>query len=171
MRIKKAVSTLTAIVLTLALLTGCGESTPLLTTADYELNAQTGATSRGIAPGDTSEDFLAAYGENKFFTSIDGDAYQFLSADKIPFDSDIAILLPTFFVDGTPIDPDAFCEENNIEKTDLIAFLNSEDYLASHTVEYRYLVFTWENGTITDIQSAYMDYNEDGANWLLYNLA
>lgn len=167
----KTVILLSVLGLTLGLLTGCGESTPLLTTADYELNAQTGATSRGIAPGDTSEDFLAAYGENKFFTSIDGDAYQFLAADKIPFDSDIAILLPTFFVDGMPMDPDVFCEENNIEKTGLIAFLNSDDYLAAHTVEYRYLVFTWENGTITDIRSAYMDYNEDGANWLLYNLA
>lgn len=168
---KKVLSTLTAIGLTLALLTGCGKDTPLLTAEDYELDTQTNTTSRGISPGDTSEDFLSAYGEYKLFTSTDGETYQVLVTEEIPFDLAITILLPSFLVDGLPIDPDAFCEENGVEKADLITFLSSEDYLASHTVEYRYLIFTWENGVITDIRSASMDYNEDGANWLLYNLA
>ena len=168
---KKVLFTLTAIGLAMAFLTGCGEGTPLPAAEDYELNTQTNTTSRGISPGDTSEAFLAAYGEYKLFTSTDGETYQVLDMEEIPFDLAITILLPAFFVDGLPIDPDAFCEENGIEKANLITFLTSEDYLASHTVEYRYLIFTWENGVITDIRSASMDYNEDGANWLLYNLA
>ena len=168
---KKVLFTLTAIGLTLALLTGCGEDTPLLAAKDYELDTQTHTTSLGISPGDTSEDFLSAYGEYKLFTSTDGETYQVLVTEEIPFDSAITILLPAFFVDGLPIDPDVFCEENGVEKADLITFLSGEDYLASHSVEYRYLVFTWENGVITDIRSSSMDYNEDGANWLLYNLA
>ena len=158
---KKAVVLLTAIVLTLSLLTGCGESAPLLTAVDYELDVETNKTSRGVSIGDTSETFLAAYGEYKIFTSVDGGDYQVLPTDEIPFDSAITILLPTFFIDGLPVNPDAFCEENEIEKADLLSFLSSEDYLRSHTVVYYYLTFTWENGVITDIQSSYMDYNED----------
>lgn len=171
MEIKKYIMILTALGLSLGLLTGCGEDTPLLAAEDYELDIQTNTTNRGISPGDTSEDFLSAYGEYKLFTSTDGETYQVLVPEEIPFDLAITILLPAFFVDGLPIDPDVFCEENGVEKADLITFLSGEDYLASHTVEYRYLIFTWENGIITDIRSASMDYNEDGANWLLYNLA
>ena len=87
-----------------------------------------------------------------------------LAEEDIPFDAGAVILLPTFFVDGLPVDPDIFCEENEIEKADLITYLRSTDYLGSHEVEYRYLIFTWENGTIADISSGYMNYNEDGAN-------
>lgn len=161
---KKAFILLAALGLSLGLMTGCGEGTPLLTADDYELDAETNMTNRGVAPGDTSEAFLTAYGEYKIFTSIDGGDYQMLAFEEIPFDSTVSTLLPTFFIDGLPVDPDAFCEENEIEKAGLIAFLRSEDYLDSHTVEYHYLIFTWENGVITDIRSEYMDYNEDGAN-------
>lgn len=160
---KKAVILLASLGLTLSLLTGCGESIPLLTAIDYELDMETLKTNRGVSIGDTPETFLAAYGEYKIFTSVDGGDYQMYPANEIPFDSAITTLLPTFFIDGLPIDPDIFCEEHEIEKTDLLGFLSSEDYLRSHTVIYCYLTFTWENGAITDIQSSYMDYNEDAS--------
>lgn len=161
---KKTVILLAAFGLSLGFLTGCGETAPLLTADDYELDAETNTTNRGVAPGDTSEAFLTAYGEYRFFTSIDGGDYRMLDSEDIPFDSSVTTLLPTFFIDGLAVDPDTFCEENEIEKADLISFLRSADYLNSHTVEYDYLIFTWENGVITDIRSEYMDYNEDGAN-------
>jgi len=154
---------LAAFGLSLAFMTGCGKEKPLLSASDYELNPETHQTSRGIAPGDTSEAFLAAYGDYRFFTSIDGGDYQFLDSEEIPSDSSATTLLPTFFIDGIPIDPDIFCTENEIAKTDLLAFLSSEDYLQSHTVIYYYLVFMWEDGIITDIRSEYMDYNEDAS--------
>lgn len=160
---KKAVILLAALALTLSLLTGCGESTPLLTAVDYELDIETNKTNRGVSLGDTPETFLAAYGKYKIFTSLEGGDYQMYPTDEIPFDSAVITLLPTFFIDGLPIDPNAFCEENEIEKTDLLSFLSSEDYLRSHTVVYCYLTFAWENGVITDIQSSYMDYNEDAS--------
>lgn len=170
--VKKRISALfTALGLVLGFLTACGQSTPLLGADDYELNTETNGTSRGVTPGDASEIFLAAYQEYKFFISIDGGDYQMLAPEEIPFDSPITILLPTFYIDGLPIDPDDFCKENEIDKAGLLDFLSSGEYLDAHTVEYRYLLFTWENGIITDIRSEYMDYNEDGANWLLYNLA
>jgi hypothetical protein len=92
------------------------------------------------------------------------DGYQLLDTEEIPFDSDsLTTILPTFFIDGTAADTSLFCKENDIEKSDLLTFLTSEDYLSSHTVVYRYLVFTWEKGVITDIQSESMDYNADAA--------
>ena len=168
---KRPLILLTALGLCLGLLTGCKESAPLLTAEDYTLDTENNKTNRSVTLGDTSDTFLAAYGEYKIFTSVDGSDYQMLAHEEIPFDSVVTTLLPTFFIDGLPIDPDAFCNENELEKSDLLNLLSSEDYLASHRVEYYYLIFTWENGVITDIRSEYMDYNEDGANWLLYNVA
>lgn len=161
---KKAAILLTALIFSTWLFTGCGETTPLLGEDDYILDTRSDQTSLGIAPGSNSETFLEAYGAYRFFTSIDGGDYQMLASEEIPFDSSVTILLPAFFIDGQPIDPDIFCEENEIEKSDLIEYLRSADFLNDHTAEYRYLTFTWDNGVITDIDSAYMNYNEDGAN-------
>lgn len=160
---KKLIVLLTALGLTLGLMTGCGESTPLLTETDYELDQDAKVTSRDITIGDNAESFLAAYGDYKIFTSVDGGDYQVFANDEIPFDSSITLLLPTFFIDGLPTDLDGFCEENEIEKSELTAFLSSDDFLKSHTVVYYYLLFNWEKGAITDIRSEYMDYNEDAA--------
>lgn len=160
---KKLIVLLAALGLTLGLLTGCGESAPLLTAADYELDPATKITNREVSVGDNAEAFLAAYGAYKIFTSVDGGDYQVLGTDEIPFESAVTLLLPTFFIDGLPTDLDQFCEENGIEKSGLTAVLNSDDFLAAHTVVYYYLLFTWENGAITDIRSEYMDYNEDAA--------
>lgn len=164
MKRKKAGMMFAALGLGLGLLVGCGEEAPLLAAGDYTLEAETDRTSLGVAPGDTAETFLDAYREYKIFTSTDGEDYQMFSSDEFSPDSVVTTLLPTFFVDGMPVDPDVFCKENEIEKENLITFLSSADYLTSHTVEYRYLVFSWENGTITEIRSEYMNYNEDGAN-------
>lgn len=160
----KTFTILFTLILSLGLCTGCGESTPLLTADDYVLDALTNKTSLGVGVGDTAETFFNAYGEYRFFTSIDNGDYQLLVPEEISFDSPVTILLPTFFIDGLPVEPDAFCEENSVEKAELISYLSSADYLNLHTVEYRYLIFTWENDTITDIRPMYMNYNEDGAN-------
>lgn len=160
---KKILALLATLGLTLGLLTGCGEDDPLLSAADYELDPATNTTSKEVSVGDNAETFLAAYGDYKIFTSVEGGEYQALDTEDIPFDSDITLLLPTFFIDGAPTDLDRFCEENEIEKADLTTTLNSEAFLQSHTVIYSYLAFTWENGAITAIRSEYMDYNEDAA--------
>ncbi len=154
----------TALILACGLLAGCGAGEPPLTADDYLLDAETCETSRGIALGATPDAFLGAYEDCTCFTSVDGGDYQPLPEDEIPFDQNIRTLIPTFFVDGEPIDPASFCRENDIEEAALIDYLTSADYLNTHTAEYRYLTFTWEGGVVTDIQSAYMNYNEDGAN-------
>ena len=87
------------------------------------------------------------------------------SADEeIPFtDNTLITIVPTFFIDGLPVDTDRFCKENEIAKSDLLSFLTSEEYLSAHTVVYQYLRFTWTDGLITEISSEAMDYNADAA--------
>lgn len=143
---------------------GCGEEKQyFLSTTDYDLDAETSQTIRGVKIGDGPETFLAAYRDYDILTSIGGGEYLTLPVEDIPFDASLTTILPTFFVDGTALEIDRFCEENNIEKDALLSFLTNEEYLSAHTVVYRYLVFSWENGVITDIDSEAMDYNRDGS--------
>lgn len=145
------------------LLTACGKETPLLTAADYELNQENNTTSKGIGIGDTPEAFLEAYGSYDIETSIEYGPYQALANDEIPFTDSIRTILPTFFIDGTPVTIEQICTENNIEPAALLSLLSSEEYLQNHTVIYNYMIFTWEDGFITDIHSEFMDYNEDAS--------
>ena len=141
----------------------CGEEKSFLSATDYELDAETAQTIRGVKIGDDSETFLAAYRDYDILSSINGGDYRFLPVEEIPFTSSLTTILPSFFVDGSAIDLNSFCEENGIEKEALLSFLTDETYLEAHTVLYQYLVFTWENGKITDIRSESMDYNRDGS--------
>ncbi|MCM1266621.1 MAG: hypothetical protein NC302_01845 [Bacteroidales bacterium] len=146
------------------LLCACSEETqPLLSSADYELDAETSQTIRGVKIGDDAEAFLAAYRGYYILSSIGGGDYRLLDAEDIPFDASLTTLLPSFFVDGAALDVGSFCEENGITPDGLLDYLTDENYLNAHTVVYRYLVFTWKDGAITDISSESMDYNRDAS--------
>lgn len=148
------------------LLCACSEEAqPLLSSADYELStdSETVQTYRGVKIGDGPDAFLAAYGDYGILSSISGGDYLSLPAEDIPFDASLRTILPSFFVDGAALEINSFCEANGIEPNTLMDFLTDETYLRSHTVIYRYLIFTWENGAITDISSETMDYNLDGS--------
>lgn len=166
---KKTIISLLLFCLASYLLCACGEETPLLTLEDFKLDTENGSTSHGVKIGDNAEAFRAAYQDYMIFsaaaedTSTTESAYQFLPMDEIPFDTVRSIILPAFFIDGQPLDMELFCEENEIEPSYLLTFLTDESYLASHKVVYRYLLFTWEDGIITDIRSESMDYNLDGS--------
>ena len=145
-------------------LSACGRQTPLLTATDYEMEADSDRTSLGVSVGDDSEAFLSAYGEYEILSSINGDDYKLLSDEEIPFtDNTLITIVPTFFIDGLPVDTDRFCKENEIAKSDLLSFLTSEEYLSAHTVVYQYLRSTSTDGLITEISSEAMDYNADAA--------
>ena len=160
----KKIITLLGLTLILSMsVCACGEEKSFLSATDYELDAETAQTIRGVKIGDDSETFLAAYRDYDILSSINGGDYRFLPVEEIPFTSSLTTILPSFFVDGSAIDLNSFCEENGIEKESLLSFLTDESYLEMHTVLYQYLVFTWENGKITDIRSESMDYNRDGS--------
>jgi len=167
---KKVIAALFLSLMLSGLTAGCGEEKPLLSPTDYDLDAETSQTIRGVKIGDNAETFLAAYQDYDILSSVNGGDLQFLSVEEIPFHDTLTTILPSFFIDGAAIDIDSFCEENEIEKDTLLSFLTEEEYLEHHTVVYRYLVFDWENGRVSDIRSESMDYNRDAsyyeANWL-----
>lgn len=160
---KKLMITLSAALSLMLSVTACGKETPLLRAADYELNLENNTTSKGIGIGDTPEAFIEAYGSYVIETSVSYGPYQPLDAEEIPFEEPVKTILPTFFIDGLPVTIEQICTENEIERTDLLVLLSSEEYLQNHTVMYHYMVFNWENGVITDIRSEFMDYNEDAS--------
>ncbi len=152
------------IVLFLAfLLTACGKETLLLEASDYELNQSSHTTSKGIGIGGTPEEFLAAYGSYEIATSIEYGPFEALEPKEIPFTESIRTILPTFFIDGLPASIEQICTENEIERAQLLSLLSSEEYLQKHKVVYHYMIFTWEDGLISDIHSEFMDYNEDAS--------
>lgn len=161
--IKKTLTSLTALCMTFCLLCACGEETPLLTGDDYVLEADTGRTARGVGIGDGAKAFTEAYGSFPVLSAMPEADYQFLPADQIPYDTVRTTILPTFFIDGLPVDTEQFCQDKEIDKTEFLSYIRGASYLASHKVIYRYLVFTWEEGAITDIRSESMDYNLDAA--------
>lgn len=162
--LKKVAALFASFLLAAFLLCACGEEKPaLLTATDYDLDAETAQTIRGVKIGDGPEAFLAAYQDYDILSSISGGEYLTLPAEDIPFEASLTTILPSFFVDGSALEIDSFCEENSIEKGQLLSFLTDENYLSAHTVVYRYLVFTWEDGVITDILSEAMDYNRDAS--------
>lgn len=167
---KRIIPTICLLFALAGLCSACGEEKPLLSATDYDLDAETAQTIRGVKIGDGPEAFLAAYKDYDILSSVDGGDYRFLPAEEIPFDTSLTTILPSFFIDGAAVDLDAFCENNEIEKDSLLSFLTGEEYLEHHTVIYQYLVFEWENGSIKDIRSESMDYNKDAsyyeANWL-----
>lgn len=160
---KKLISSLCFLLLLASLISACGEEKPLLAATDYDLDAETAQTVRGVKIGDGADVFLAAYQDYDILSSINGGDYRFIPAEEIPFDAELTTILPSFFIDNTAINIDSFCEDNSIEKDGLLGFLTNEEYLAHHTVVYQYLVFEWENGVIQDIRSESMDYNKDAS--------
>lgn len=160
---KKIKTILSAVLLSITALTACGKETPLLSAADYELNHENNTTSKGIGIGDTSEAFLSAYSDYVIETSIENGSYQALKTDEIPFTESIRTILPTFFIDENAVTIEQICEENEIERTELLTLLSSDEYLQNHTVIYHYMIFTWEDGMITDIHSEFLDFNEDAS--------
>lgn len=160
---KKIIPALCLALILSASVCACGEEKPLLSPTDYELDAKTSQTIRGVKIGDGADVFLAAYQDFDILSSINGGDYRFLSPEEIPFDASLTTILPSFFIDGAAINIDHFCEDSGIEKDGLLAFLTDEEYLKHHAVVYQYLVFEWEDGVIKDIRSESMDYNRDAS--------
>ena len=149
--------------ISLTFFNACGEEKPLLSATDYDLDAETAQTIRGVKIGDGADAFLAAYKDYDILSSVNGGDYRYLAVEEIPFDGSLTTILPSFFVDGTALELDTFCENNDIEKDSLLSYLTDEAYLEHHAVVYQYLIFEWENGKIKDIRSESMDYNKDGS--------
>ena len=143
------------------ILTGCAdrEAAP----APQKLFQLTdGVTADGIQAGDGEKEFREAYTGYEILVSSSGEdiPQEAMPIGRIPYDRNIATMIANFFIDGQPKSPQNICEEEQIPPEDLFDLLSSEDYLRSHEVIYRYLIFYWKNSRIQRIASEELNYNE-----------
>lgn len=145
----------------LLILSGCEKKQELLAPASlFVMKGDT--TANGIRPGDGPDAFQAAYRDYTLQVAWNDAESNFMvmSADKIPYDDEISVMIATLFIDGKPVEPEAFCQEHDISSDEIHGLLSSPDYLRKHDIIYRYLVFEWNSGKIADISSEELNYNE-----------
>lgn len=121
-----------------------------------------GTTAAGISVGDDDAAFIKAYKDYTIQVAYNdlSSSYIVMSIDDIPYEDNISTLIANFFIDGKPVSEETLCKENDVELSDLFDLLSSSSYLQAHSVQYRYLLFQWTDGAITEIQSDVLNYNE-----------
>ncbi len=121
-----------------------------------------GVTAAGVQAGDGEKEFREAYTGYEILVSSSGEdiPQEVMPIRRIPYNKKIATMIANFFIDSQPMSPEDICEKEQIDSGDLFDLLSSEEYLRSHEVIYRYLVFYWEDGVIQRIASEELNYNE-----------
>ena len=143
------------------ILSGCEKKQELLAPASlFVMDGE--ATAAGVCPGDGPEECKAAYRDYTLQVAWNDAESNFMvmSPDQIPYDEEISTMIATLFIDAKPVDPEAFCKEQNIQSDEIHDLLSSPDFLRKHDVIYRYLVFEWSDSEIVDIYSEELNYNE-----------
>ena len=139
---------------------GCSSNNTLLGKMDYELSNDN-TTSKNITIGSSSTEFIKAY--NGYYVNVMYGNYNKsdrANIDEINYSNFCYIYLPTIFIDDKPVNIDDFIEKNNISIELDAWFADNNEYLKKHSVIYKCLVFTFEEGNIIDIQSLEKNYNK-----------
>ena len=148
-------------VFTILFLSGCEKKSAVTAPAAlFELHD--GETAAGIKIGDGSRAFIDAYRDYPLQVAHEDSytGYKVMSVQEIPFKDDISIVIANFFIDDESVSEEQICKEYDWEEASLHSNLSAPAYLREHDVVYRYLMFSWENGKITDIVSDELNYNE-----------
>ena len=98
------------------ILSGCEKKQELLAPASlFVMDGE--ATAAGVCPGDGPEEFKAAYRDYTLQVAWNDAESNFMvmSPDQIPYDEEISTMIATLFIDAKPVDPEAFCKEQNIQ--------------------------------------------------------
>lgn len=145
----------------LLFIAGC-EKNPV-TPAPAELFVLSGdTTAAGISVGDGPEAFKEAYEDYEILVS-DSDSEipnEAFSVRKIPYKDDIVTMIANFFINGKPMTAEQLCKKQDVSMDGLATLLSSATFLREHEVIYRYLLFYWEDGKISRIESEELNYNE-----------
>ena len=157
---KKYLSCLIAIIISISTI-GCGSANLELSNADYELSNNT--TSKGIAIGSSSDDFINAY--NGFKVSViyadnSSNTGTFMNIDKVEYSKQGIVAIQNFFVDNKAYTVDEIKSKYNIGN-DMNAWIqDNSDFLEKHTLTYKCLSFYFDDGTIIDIKYSEKNYNK-----------
>lgn len=149
------------VLFSLLFLSGCEKN--LSETAPESLFLMDGEqTAAGVRPGDGPKEFQKAYSNYQIQVAWNEleSSYMTMSISEIPYKDEISTIIANLFIDGKPVTEQSVCDENQIEPDELHGLLSSTAYLQKHEVLYRYLIFDWSEGKITQIASEELNYNE-----------
>ena len=157
-------------ILMLALLCqGCTEKTvPLASALSMDSEGNTGL---GIHAGSTYDEWATAYGMYEVQVS-DGENYVPYTvdipeerkenvADAEPLPHDGRYMIAAFYIDDVPTSVKDIAAAEGVSTDELADHLASPEYLAEHTVVFRYMIFIIENDEVTNIACDYLDYNAE----------
>ena len=157
---KKYLLYLMAIVVIISTI-GCGSAKLELTNEDYNLSDNT--TSKGITIGSSSDDFMNAYNGSivdVWYADDNSNTAKEIKVNEVDYTKQSHIGLPTFFIDDKAIDVNGFKKKNNIDSDLNSWFENNTEYLQKHSVVYKCLVFTFDNGIVNNIKYSEKNFNE-----------
>ena len=146
----------------LLLLTGCEEAVaPELSSLSIDSNQTTGA---GIGVGASYDEFVGAYGSfliQKVADEGNFEPFEIVKPEKdMPYETeDVVLMVSGFFVDEKPVSTEELKVMLDCEIDEVADKLCDPEFLKEHKVIYKYVIFTIQNNTVTDITGDYLDYN------------
>ena len=153
---------LTTLLITMMIfMIGCGNTSHALTNEDYNLSNNT--TSKGITIGSSSDDFINAYDgfiANVWYADDSSNTAKEIDVNKVDYTKQSHIGLPAFFIDDKAIDANDFKKMNDIDSDLNSWFENNTEYLQKHSVVYKCLVFTFDDGIVNNIKYSEKNFNE-----------
>ena len=157
---KKYLLYLMAIVVIISTI-GCGSTKLELTNEDYNLSDNT--TSKGITIGSSSDDFMSAYHGfivDVWYADDNSNTAKEIKVNEVDYTKQSHIGLHTFFIDDKAIDVNSFKKKNNIDSDLNSWFENNTEYLQKHSVIYKCLIFTFNDGIVNNIKYSEKNFNE-----------
>lgn len=151
------------VLLCICFLCGCSRKDMTIEDRDFVLS-DTNITTKDIMVGSTSEEFKIAYSD--FVKTIgvmysDDNSIKESTIDKIDYDKSCRVYLPAICIDDNCMSTNDFIKQNKIKNGIDNWFSENTDYLDSHTVIYKCLIFTFENGNVYNIESYEKNYNDE----------
>ena len=155
--------------LTLCLLfTGCS-SNKRLSIDDFEFSKDQ-VTKTGICIGTTSDEFKSVYEfykDNVGVTYIDDEGnlsdLKQLTIDSVDYTKHCLVGIYTMFVDNKSMNAQKFQKKHKIKSghENWVKWArDNKEYLNKHTVVYKEIIFTFEDGKVNNIQENDTDYNK-----------
>lgn len=141
---------------------GCGDEL-VINEEDFILLSD--STNTGITVGSSFEDFANAY--SKYPTQLldsNGEWKPFeypAQENYVSTKNDCSLMISTFCIDGVPTSTQVLMEQTGLDAVALNDYLASPEYLSSHKVVFRYIVFVFDDGIISALDDNYLDYNNE----------
>lgn len=162
---KKIVNFLLSVVVISSLLCGCATEEVFTPSEDnFVVNSDNSIS--GLTVGSSFTDFCNVYNSYPLqILNADNTLATFVIPDfeKEPeaTNPSTTLMASCFIVDGQAVMTEELINQTGQTADTLNAYLTSAEYLGKHSVLFRYVIFTFADGIITEIESDVLDYNNE----------